>query len=224
MTQILKVHDGNPNPRNIAQAAQALDRGELVLCPTETGYCLFGDAQLESTHTRFLRLRQAHPKHKPFSLLCSSIGQVAKCAQLETTVFRAASRVLPGPFTLILPANRHTPLFAAGPKRKTVGIRISNHPVAAHLVEAFEKPVLITSVTDAEEILADHYYDPDDPAADHWWTSPESICAKFKNEISIALSSDEPCPLRVSTVVDFSQSPPQVLRDGGWDLAELGML
>ncbi len=153
MTQILNIHQKNPEKRHIKTATSVLEMGGIVLAPSETGYCFLGNASLESTHSRFLQLRPGHPKNKPFSLLCTNIAQVSKIAYLSTQVFRIATRVWPGPYTFILQCNKNTPKIAAGPKRKTVGIRISNHPVIENILNEFQHPLLVTSVTDEDEII-----------------------------------------------------------------------
>lgn len=223
MIRVLQVHTDTPNPRHIQFAAGILGDGKLVLTPTETGYCFIGDADRPETLQAFLKLRHAHPKQKPFSLLCQDIAQAAKVAVINTPTFRVASRVWPGPYTFVLESNRYTPKAALGPKRKSVGIRVSDNTVAAALVHAFGSPLLITSVTDAEELdMQDYYSDP--LAEDHWWTQAESICSHFSDDlIGCALAVPDPTPMRVSTVVDFSQEAPVVLRDGGWDLDPLGL-
>jgi tRNA threonylcarbamoyl adenosine modification protein (Sua5/YciO/YrdC/YwlC family) len=219
----LPIHEENPHTRNIRMAADALDKGGVVLLPTETGYCLVGDAKLESTHRTFLSLRQAHPNKKPFSLLCRDLQQTGQCAVLTTSVYRIATRAFPGPFTFILETNRHTPKFAGTPKRKSVGIRISSHLVAQAVIDAFGSPLLITSITDAEELELTDYFD-DEQQRDAWWTDAEAIAARFRDGIQVVLASSRPVPMRVSTVIDFTQDPAIVLRDGGWGTDIIGII
>ena len=184
---ILKIHGTPPNARHIESAAEALHGGHVVLAPTETGYCFFGDPESDAVFEALLRLRPGHPRNKPLSLCGSAdLKQVAAIATLDTPVYRVASRVLPGPYTLLLPCTRKTPGAACGPKRKTVGVRVSDHPVASALVKAFGAPLALTSVTDAEELIGGHYYeDVQDP--DSWWVSPEAIVAKCENRVPLAL-------------------------------------
>jgi tRNA threonylcarbamoyl adenosine modification protein (Sua5/YciO/YrdC/YwlC family) len=224
---MLKIHGTPPNSRHIEAATKALEKGDVVLAPTETGYCFFADAARDDSYESLLSLRKAHPRQKPFSILCSSLKQVASLALLPTPVFRAASRVLPGPYTLLLEATKQTPQSSQGPKRKSVGIRMSSHAVAQALAEGFGKPLVLTSVTDAEELMQGHYFEgmsdlAQDP--DSWWVSPEAILAKFKGRIAVALEWHEFVPMRVSTVVDFTQHPPTLVRNGGWPLESLGLI
>lgn len=222
MTQILKVYEDNLNPRHVAAACQCIQNKGIVLAPTETGYCFFGDAELSCINARFLRMRQAHQRDKPFSILCKDLSQVSIIGKSNTSIYRTASRVLPGPYTLILETTRDTPQYKNAPKRNTVGIRISSNAIAQALVTEFGKPLLITSVTDADELLAEEYYDANN-IEDHWWTSVDEICLKFGEDVGVALESENPVLLAVSTVVDFTQDPPAILRDGGWNLQRLGL-
>lgn len=218
MTLFLKVHEKNPEKRHIKTAVELLESGKIILVPTDTGYCFIGDSSKESSHNNFLILRPSHPKNKPFSLVCKDISQVSQIAQVSSQIFRIATRIWPGPYTLILECNKNTPKVAAGPKRKTVGIRIPSHPVLQSLIHEFQNPLLITSVTDEDELIAEDYFEEDDQSS-AWWTNVHEICARApKGSIALALENDEPVPLKVSTIIDFSQEPPVLVRDGGWEL------
>ncbi len=221
--QVLQIHEDNPHPRHIRMAADSLAKGRVVLCPTETGYCLLGDARLESTHKTFLSLRQAHPTKKPFSLLCKNLQQVGMVANVTTSIYRVATRVLPGPYTFVLETNRRTPKFAGTHKRTSVGVRFSSHNVVQALFEYFPDPLLVTSITDAEELEITDYFN-DEEQLDAWWTDASEICARFSQGIDVALASTSPIPMRVSTVIDFTQDPAVILRDGGWDSEVLGII
>lgn len=225
-TTILPVHGKNPQPRNIRIAADAIEKGEIVLIPTETGYCFVGDAKLESTRKSFLALREAHPNKKPFSILCKDIAQASSCALITTTIYRIATRAFPGPFTFILEINRNTPKFAGGPKRKSVGVRISSNQVTRDLINYFGRPLLITSVTDVEELEEQSYFEENN-SNDHelpWWVDAYSICEHFKGMVPFALAAEESVPLKASTIIDFTQSPAVIIRDGGWDMSHIGFI
>lgn len=223
MTQFLSIHQKNPDKRQIKKVIEIIDGGGIILAPSETGFCYIGSASLESTHEKFLKLRPGHPKNKPFSLLCKDISQVSKIAYLSTQIFRLASRVWPGAYTLILPCSKNTPKIAAGPKRKTVGVRISSHPIAENIVREFDHPLLVTSVTDEEELIEQDYFN-EDTKDDFWWTDVNKIWNQAaKNLINIAIDDGEQIPIKVSTIIDFSQEPPVLIRDGGIDLDLIGI-
>lgn len=148
---------------------------------------------------------------------------MGQSANLSTSIFRIAARVFPGPYTFILETNRRTPKFAGSAKHGTVGIRVSNHPVVEALFQHFAEPLLITSITDAEELEITDYFN-DEEQHDAWWTTAEQICARFPTGIAVALASSKPVPMRVSTVVDFTQDPAVIVRDGGWESDALGII
>lgn len=223
MTQVLSIHQKNPDKRRIKEVIEIIDRGGIILAPSETGYCFIGSASYDSTHEKLLKLRPGHPKNKPFSLFCKDISQVSKLAYLTTQTFRIATRAWPGPYTFILPCTKNTPKIAAGPKRKTVGIRISNHPIIQSIIMEIDNPLLVTSITDDEELLAQDYFDENN-VHDFWWTNVTDICKQASpGIIDLAIKNDEIVPIKVSTIVDFSQEPPELIRDGGWDLDFLGL-
>lgn len=216
MTQLLSVHEGNPDARHLDQACRILQQDGIVLLPTETGYALVGSADGRRTRERLVALRKAHPRQKPFSVLCRDLAQVSSLASLPTAVYRLAKRLWPGPYTLILEATRHTPQTSfSSASKKTVGVRIPSHPIAAALVSRWEGALLVTSITDAEELLALDYYE-NPQVEEGWWTTAERILEQVATGIDLALGVEDPIPLRVSTVLDCTAEPPEVLRDGGW--------
>ncbi len=218
MASILQVHEKNPETKHIQTALNFLEKGKIILVPSETGYCFVGDCSQENVHTQFLTLRPGHPKNKPFSLCCKDISQVSQMTQMSTSVFRIAARLWPGPYTLIFKCSKNIHKFDKGPSRKTVGIRISSHNVLNRLIEEFQKPLLITSVTDEDELFEQNYFETDQDESS-WWTNAYEINKKVpKNSLALVLENDKPVPMRVSSVIDFSDDAPVLIRDGGWDL------
>ncbi len=223
MTQFLSIHQKNPDKRQIRKVIEIIDSGGIVLSPSETGFCFLGSAAIDSTHEKFLKLRPGHPKNKPFSLLCKEISQVSKVAYLTTQTFRIASRVWPGAYTFILPCSKNTPKVAAGPKRKTVGVRISNHPIIENIFKELDQPLLVKSVTDEEELIEQDYFS-EDTKENSWWTNVHEICKQApKGLINVAIDDGESIPIKVSSIIDFSQDPPALIRDGGIDSELIGI-
>lgn len=220
MNEILVCAGKTINQRHIQRIADELHRGEVIALPTETGYCYAGLANHKATHPSLLRLREAHPRQKPFSLLCFNAKAVSDVAQVSTSAFRILNRVLPGPFTLILPIQKNTPKTSTGEFRSTVGVRISEHPIAQAVCAAAGEPLMVTSVTDGEEIIAEGYVESDfEPELERWWTNADGILRHSKNLVGLVITGEEPLPLHVSTILDLSNdNDVRVLRDGGWDM------
>jgi tRNA threonylcarbamoyl adenosine modification protein (Sua5/YciO/YrdC/YwlC family) len=216
MALLLKFYENSLNQRHIDKAVSALDNGDIILIPTETGYCYAGKSNLDSSYIALLELRQAHPKTKPFSILCKDLKQVSSVAEVTTPIYRYAAKAFPGPYTFILKCNRNSPQFSKGTKRKTIGVRVSGHPVTALLMENVSEPLVITSVTDGEELIQENYYE-DVQTPDSWWVNPDQIAERANSRMTIALEWEDFVPMRVSTVIDFSEDPPRLIREGGFD-------
>lgn len=223
VSEILLTHGHSINQRHLSKTVQCLREGKVIALPTDTGYCFAGHSGLKSTHATLLELRKEHPKQKPFSLLCKDAKQVSSIAQLSTSAYRVLNKLLPGPFTLILPAHRETPQTCMGSFKSTVGVRISNHPVAVGLMDHLDFPLLITSVTDAEELKKEGYLDDDyEESLDRWWTTAEGVQLHTPKGVHLLLRGEEPLPMKISTILDLTEEGQwAVLRDGGWPLSGL---
>lgn len=197
------MHCENPQPRLIKQAAEAIQSGELVVYLTDSGYA-FGCALTSRTALEKLRrLRGLDEKH-PLTLLCPSISEAAQYCQLNNEAFAIFKRFTPGPYTFILPATKKVPRLVQGIKRKVVGIRIPQHPIALTLVEAVGSPILSSTLWLAGE---------EEPICD-----PSQITGKTYGEVDLILDGGnyEGMP---STVVDLVEGFPKVIRKGIGDPA-----
>jgi len=223
VTKILVIQGRSINQKSIDSAAQALMNGEIIVLPTETGYCFAGLAHRKASHMKLWELRSAHPKTKPFSLLCLNAKTASEVSRISTPAFRILNKLLPGPFTLILPVNRETPNYSTGPHKSTIGIRVSAHPIAHKVLEAVNAVLVVTSVTDADELAEEGYTEESyDSQLERWWTTPEGIDAHTDGRVALVIGQQEPLPIRHSTIIDLSaDDSPEVLRDGGWPIESL---
>jgi tRNA threonylcarbamoyl adenosine modification protein (Sua5/YciO/YrdC/YwlC family) len=203
-----------------SSVCDALADGKVGLIPTDTGFCYVGDPDAPDIHRAFLRLRSAHPKHKPFSLIVPTIASLSQIAVLDTPQYRVIKKLLPGPYTVILQKNKRTPVSATSQKGSTVGVRQPAISYIDELMAVWEKPLLATSVTDADELLQAAYYESDQ-SPDAWWANGSEIVRLHGHEIAVWVDPDEPQPMRASTIFDLTDETPVMLRDGGWDLGEL---
>lgn len=223
MTQILSIHQKNPDKRRIRKVIEIIDGEGIILAPSETGYCYIGNASNYLTREKFLKLRPEHPKNKPFSIFCKNISQVSKISHLDTKTFRIVTKAWPGPYTFVLPSSKNTPKTTAGAKKETVGVRISNYPIINDIINELEYPLLVTSVTDEFELIAQNYFE-DFLQENCWWTNASNICKHTTHgQINLAIESEEIIPIKVSTVIDLTEQHPILLRDGGWDLSFLNV-
>lgn len=143
--KVLEVHPATPQRRLVAQAAQALAEGGVIAYPTDSTYalaCRLGD---KAAAERLRWLREADRQH-PFTLVCRDLREIATYAHVDNPTYRLLRSLTPGPYTFVLPATRVVPRRLMHPKRKAIGIRVPDHPVAMALLEALDAPLMSTTV------------------------------------------------------------------------------
>ncbi|TWE12836.1 L-threonylcarbamoyladenylate synthase [Rudaeicoccus suwonensis] len=203
MARYFDVHPRDPQPRSIGQAVQILRDGGLVAYPTDSCFALGCTMGNQEGRDRIVRIRQLNDKHN-FTLLCADFGQLGQLVHIDNKVFRAIKSATPGPYTFILPATSEVPRRLLQPKRKTVGVRISDHPVACALVKELGEPMMTSTL-----LLPDE----DEPLTDGWQVKEE-----LDHQVDAVIDSGE-CGIEPTTVIDYSQGYPEVVRIGAGDPA-----
>lgn len=201
MARYLEVHPHDPQPRVLAQVAALLRDDALVVYPTDSCYA-FG-ARLDS-HTaadRIRRIRHLGDKHH-FTLVCADLAQAGQFTHLDNAAFRSIKAATPGPYTFVLQATKEVPRRLAHPQKKTVGVRIPDHPVARALVRELGEPLLSSTL-----LLPGH----DEPMTDGW-----SIKEELDHLVDVVLDAGD-CGTVPTTIIDWSGDAPQVLRVGAGD-------
>lgn len=197
--KILKIYPGSINERHIAEAADALTDGRLVVYPTDTLYAIAADATNRRAIERLCRLKHLDPDRNLLSIVCCDLSQASEYVRIDNNAYRVVRRHLPGPFTFVLPASTRLPKMFKG--RRTVGVRIPDNDIARALAEKLGRPLLTSSVD----------VNPDDP---YMSTEPESIAMTLANDVEIIIDGGsggtEP-----STVVDITEpDEPVIVRQG----------
>jgi tRNA threonylcarbamoyl adenosine modification protein (Sua5/YciO/YrdC/YwlC family) len=219
MVKIIKNLFYQVNDKVLHTCVEEIKKGNVIVAATETGFCYFGSAGKKEVLEKFSLLRGTHPKTKPFSLMFSNLGQVSQFAELETPAYRLAAKILPGPFTLILRSSRHTPQNALIKTKNTVGVRMTQNLLIESLCQETEYPLLVSSVTDNDELLEEHYYDKKGEIwQDAWWAYADTIAGRCEKYVSTIVDPGDAIFLRSSTMIDFSSGQIHILRDSGWNL------
>jgi tRNA threonylcarbamoyl adenosine modification protein (Sua5/YciO/YrdC/YwlC family) len=153
---------GEPNPRKIQQAIEILHAGGVAAYPTDSIYALGCAIESREAIEKIYRAKGMH-KNQRLALICPDLSTASEFGMFSQTAFRLAQRIFPGPYTLVVPATRATPRTLTDAKRRTVGIRITSHPIAQALAAGLGRPLLTTSAIvpnsdgqpcrDADEIL-----------------------------------------------------------------------
>jgi tRNA threonylcarbamoyl adenosine modification protein (Sua5/YciO/YrdC/YwlC family) len=152
---------GDPNPRKIQQAVEVLHKGGVAAYPTDSIYALGCAIEAREAIEKIYRAKQMH-KNQRLALICPDLSTASEFGLFSQTAFRLAQRIFPGPYTLVVPATRVVPKTLTDAKRRTVGIRITSHPIAQAIAQELGRPLLTTSAVvpethepcrDADEIL-----------------------------------------------------------------------
>ncbi len=197
--KILTIFPDNPNERHIAEAARALEQGEIIVYPTDTLYALGCDALNPKAIERLCRLKGLNPDKNLLSVVCADLSMASEYARIDNPTFRLLKEYLPGPFTFILRASTTLPKVFKG--RKNVGIRVPDNRIARAIAGELGHPILSTSV-------------PDDD--DHSVCSPDAIELLYENNslVSLLVNGGEGA-IDPSTIVDITDTDnPQILRQG----------
>ncbi|MFM7104748.1 MAG: L-threonylcarbamoyladenylate synthase [Flavobacteriales bacterium] len=157
---LLTIHPDNPDSRKIKQVCECLEYGGLIIYPTDTVYSIACDMLNSKALTDLARLKKVKPEKANFSIICKDFSQVASyTAQINNQVFKVMRKLLPGPYTFILPAGRAIPAIFSE-RKKTIGIRVPENNIALAIVEEFGRPIASVSLHDSDEIL-DYSTDPE---------------------------------------------------------------
>lgn len=191
---LLSVNAVHPEPRKIERATEILRRGGVIAYPTDTVYGLGCDIHDKRAIERIYRMKRMADSQL-LSFVCADLGDIAHYGLVQDYAYRIMRRLVPGPYTFILQATREVPKVLRM-KRKTVGIRIPDHPVAIELARALGSPVASTSASIDGEILVD----------------PREIEQRFP-ELEMVLDADN-VGVTPSTIIDLSGDAPQVVRLG----------
>ncbi len=197
---LIKIHPENPDPKKISHVADILSNGGLIIYPTDTVYGLGCDIFNKKSVEKIARIKNANLKKSNFSFICSDLGHLSYFTKpIPNSTFKILKSYLPGPFTFILPASSNAPkLFLS--RKKTVGIRIPDNNIISEIVKRLGNPIMTTSIHDEDDLL-------------EYTTDPELIHEKYEGIVDVVIDGgyggNTP-----STVVDLTNSEPEILRQG----------
>lgn len=199
--EYFELHPQNPQLRFINKAVEVLKSGGIIIFPTDTYYGLGCDLFNKDGLEQILSIK-GESETKLLSFICSDLKDISKYAKISDYAYRTMKRLLPGPYTFILPANKVVPKKLWS-KRKTVGIRVPNHAVTLQIVKELGNPMITTSTTTrlGEPII-----------------DPLEIKSIFNSRVDLMLSSDN-MSFNPSSVIDLSQEEPQIIREGSGDVS-----
>lgn len=198
---LVEINTEFPEPRKIRRAVDALEAGEVIAYPTDTVYGLGCDLMNKRAVDRLYQIKGMDRLH-PLAFICPDLAEIAKYAIVDNQVYRVLRRFLPGPYCFILEATREVPRLVQT-KRKTIGIRVPKHDVTQAVVAGLGRPLISTT---AQRAGAEPHVDA------------REIDDDFKG-LGLVLDAGAGGVIP-TTVVDLTQSPPVIVREGAGPVDE----
>ncbi len=206
MARRVEIHPQNPQPRLIAEVVAAIRAGSLIAYPTDSSYafgCHIGDKRAMD---RIRRIRKTD-KHHNFTLVCSDLSEISVYARVENWAYRLIRSLTPGPYTFILTATREVPKRLQNPKRRTIGLRVPDHPIVQAMLSSLGEPIMSSTL-----LLPGH----DVPVSD-----ADEIEESIGSQIDLIVDGGS-TGIEPTTVIDLSGGTVEVLRVGQGDASSLG--
>lgn len=194
----VEVHPRNPQRRAIRATVDLLREGGLIAYPTDSCFALGAMLGNREGLDRIRTIRRLDARHH-FTLVCRDFAQLGQFVRISTPVFRAVKAATPGCYTFILPATKEVPRRLLHPRKRTVGVRIPQHPVVDALLEELDEPLLSSTL-----LLPD----TEEPMTSGW-----EIHERLGHQLDAILDSGE-CGTEPTTVIDLSGDEPELIRQG----------
>ena len=203
MAKLIEIHPEDPQPRRVAAVARIIHSGGLIAYPTDSSYafgCHIGDAKaINQIH----RIRRTDKKHN-FTLVCSDLSEISLYARVDNWAYRLIKSMTPGPYTFILPATREVPKRLQNPKRRTIGLRVPDHPFVRAILDELAEPIMSSTL-----LL---------PGDDHPMTDPIEIEERIGHQIEAIVESGS-VGIDPTSVIDMTGGHAEVLRVGRGDVS-----
>jgi tRNA threonylcarbamoyl adenosine modification protein (Sua5/YciO/YrdC/YwlC family) len=198
---ILEMSLPTPSPRSVDRAVATLQRGGIVVFPTDTGYAIGCDLFNKKAIDRIYQIKHRDKQH-PLSFICADLKDLSQFAVVSNKAYRNMRKLLPGPYTFVLPATKMVPKLLVS-RRSSVGIRVPDHPVALAIVNGLRHPIIGASCSTQEGETLE---------------SVEDIKKHLGKMVDLILDSGS-IPAEPSTVIDFNSPEPVIIRKGKGDIS-----
>ncbi|MCU0397996.1 MAG: L-threonylcarbamoyladenylate synthase [Cyclobacteriaceae bacterium] len=198
--ELIKIHPVNPELRKINRVVDVLRNGGMIVYPTDTIYGIGCDLMNRKAVERLCRIMDIKPQKLDLSFICHDLSHISEYVKrIDTPMFKLLKKSLPGPYTFIFESSSKVPKIL-DVNKKTVGIRIPNHPIPRMIVEELGNPLITSSIKDDDHIK-------------EYTTDPEEIYEDFKNQVDIVIDGGAGGNIP-STVVDCTGDELVIIRQG----------
>lgn len=199
MSRIVQIHPQNPQPRLLKQAAEIIQQGAVVVLPTDACYVLACEVGDKEALDRIREIRQLDQKHH-LTLMAKDLSQIAEYSKVDNQQYRLLKAITPGAYVFILEGSKELPRRVLHPKRKTIGIRIPNNPIAMGVLQYLENPILTATLQLPPENI---------PLTEGW-----EIAERLDNIVDWILDAGH-CGSTPTSVIDLTNAnEPKVIREG----------
>jgi len=205
MARRIHIHPTHPQGRLLRQAADTLREDGVIVYPTDSTYALGCRMNARDGQQRIHAIRRDSVRHY-LTLVCPDLSSLANHARVDNQAFRMLKMLTPGPYTFILQASRDIPKRILDPKRKTIGLRIPDHPVAQGVLAELGEPLLSATLTD--------------PQLEEPLLEPEELFDRYEHAIDLILDAGA-CGLEPTTIIDLSGPRPLLVRQGRGDVSRV---
>jgi tRNA threonylcarbamoyl adenosine modification protein (Sua5/YciO/YrdC/YwlC family) len=205
VAKLIEIHPTDPQSRRVDNVVRIIRDGGLIAYPTDSSYafgCHIGDAKAIN---RIHRIRRTDKKHN-FTLVCRDLSEISSYARVDNWAYRLIKSMTPGPYPLILPATREVPKRLQNPKRRTIGLRVPDHPLVHAILDTLGEPIMSSTLSL--------------PGDEHPMTDPIEIEERIGHEIE-AIVEAGPVGIEPTSVIDLTEGHAQVLRVGRGDVSAL---
>jgi tRNA threonylcarbamoyl adenosine modification protein (Sua5/YciO/YrdC/YwlC family) len=202
--EVLIIHHKNPEMKKIQQVVDMLNKDAVMIYPTDTGYTLGCNLSNKNGIERIRQLRNID-SGKSLTFLCDSLNRLSDFAKVTDKAYKTMRRLIPGPYTFILPASKQVPYFAQDAKKRTAGIRVPNNLLSISLLKTLGSPIISISakIPDKENATYDEILD------------------FYAKQVDIAVKIEEPVFVGQSTIIDMTEDDFFITREGaGFDKLE----
>ena len=203
MAKLIEIHPANPQPRGVAEIVQIIQSGGLIAYPTDSSYafgCHIGDKRAID---RIHRIRRTDKRHN-FTLVCRDLSEISTYARVDNWAYRAIKAMTPGPYTFVLPATREVPKRLQNPKRRTIGLRVPDHPLVQAVLKSLGEPIMSSTLSL--------------PGDDMPQTDPVEIDERIGHQIDAIIDAG-PTGIEPTSVLDMTHGMVEVLRVGRGDVS-----
>ncbi|MDR0711276.1 MAG: threonylcarbamoyl-AMP synthase [Prevotellaceae bacterium] len=199
----LSIHPSNPNVREVAQVADVLRQGGVLICPTDTVYAFMCALSSKKAYEMLLRIKGVKEKDANFSFVFPNLSYLSDYAKVDNQTFRVLKQNLPGAFTFILKASGKVPDKLQN-RRKSIGVRIPNNRIVLALLEQLTCPLLTTSIKSSDEVL-------------EYPTDPNELYEQYGKLVDVVINGGIGGNIP-STIVNCTVQPYELVREGKGEL------